>query len=55
MVDKIVDDGRQDLIKCMTDAPDDHALELAMSRLRQALGVPGLINTVVKRGYRLGP
>ena len=24
-----------------------------MSRLRQALGVPGLITTVVKRGYRL--
>jgi uroporphyrinogen-III synthase len=24
-----------------------------MSRLRQTLGVPGLINTIVKRGYRL--
>ena len=23
-----------------------------MSRLRRALGVPGLITTVVKRGYR---
>ena len=24
-----------------------------MSRLRQALGVPGLVTTIVKRGYRL--
>ena len=32
---------------------DDHALEVAMSRLRQALGVPGLVTTIVKRGYRL--
>ena len=47
--------ARQDLIKCLPDAPDDHALEVAMSRLRRALGVPGLITTVVKRGYRLGP
>jgi uroporphyrinogen-III synthase len=29
------------------------ALEVAMSRLRSSLGVPGLITTVVKRGYRL--
>jgi uroporphyrinogen-III synthase len=47
--------SRQNLIKCLPDAPDDHALEVAMSRLRRALGVPGLITTVVKRGYRLGP
>jgi uroporphyrinogen-III synthase len=47
--------SRQDLIRCLPDAPDDHALEVAMSRLRRALGVPGLITTVVKRGYRLGP
>jgi uroporphyrinogen-III synthase len=47
--------SRQDLIKCLPEAPDDHALEVAMSRLRHALGVPGLITTVVKRGYRLGP
>jgi len=37
------------------DEPDDHALEVALSRLRRALGVPGPITTVVKRGYRLGP
>ena len=44
---------RQDLQRCLPDGADDHALEVAMSRLRQALGVPGLITTVVKRGYRL--
>jgi uroporphyrinogen-III synthase len=47
--------SRHDLIKCLPETPDDHALEVAMSRLRRALGVPGLITTVVKRGYRLGP
>jgi uroporphyrinogen-III synthase len=47
--------ARQDLINCLPEAPDDHALEVAMSRLRRALGTPGLITTVVKRGYRLGP
>ncbi|MEV0440133.1 uroporphyrinogen-III synthase [Streptomyces spectabilis] len=32
---------------------DEHAVETAMARLRTALGVPKLIQTVVKRGYRL--
>lgn len=32
---------------------DDHALEVAFSRLRQTLQRPGLIETVIKRGYRL--
>ncbi len=32
---------------------DEHAVETAMARLRTALGVPTLIQTVVKRGYRL--
>ncbi|WP_030380475.1 MULTISPECIES: uroporphyrinogen-III synthase [unclassified Streptomyces] len=32
---------------------DEHAVETAMTRLRAALAVPGLIQTVVKRGYRL--
>ncbi|WP_199184239.1 winged helix-turn-helix domain-containing protein [Cryobacterium sp. Y62] len=32
---------------------DDHAMEVSLSRLRQTLGVPGLVATVVKRGYRL--
>ena len=32
---------------------DEHAVEVSMARLRQALGHPGLIRTVVKRGYRI--
>ncbi|KRC61062.1 uroporphyrinogen-III synthase [Agromyces sp. Root81] len=30
-----------------------HALEVAIARVREALGTPSLIRTVVKRGYRL--
>jgi uroporphyrinogen-III synthase len=33
---------------------DDHALEVAVARLRSVLDVPGLVATVVRRGYRLG-
>ncbi len=32
---------------------DDHAVETAIGRLRAALGHPDLVQTVVKRGYRL--
>ncbi len=32
---------------------DEHAVEVSMARLRSALGVPQLIKTVVKRGYRI--
>ncbi|TAK70815.1 MAG: uroporphyrinogen-III synthase [Actinomycetota bacterium] len=32
---------------------DDHAVEVAIARLRQALGEARLLQTVVKRGYRL--
>lgn len=32
---------------------DEHAVETAVARLRSALGVRGLVGTVVKRGYRL--
>jgi uroporphyrinogen-III synthase len=44
--------SRQELMSRLPDQLDDHALEVAMSRLRRAIGVPGLITTVVKRGYR---
>jgi uroporphyrinogen-III synthase len=44
--------SRQDLIAYLPDNPDEHALHMAMSRLRRALGVPGLIITIMKRGYR---
>jgi uroporphyrinogen-III synthase len=32
---------------------DEHAVETAVGRLRASLGAPGLVRTVVKRGYRL--
>jgi uroporphyrinogen-III synthase len=32
---------------------DEHAVEMAVARLRVALGKPDLVRTVVKRGYRL--
>ena len=53
--DRVV--SRGELMGCLSDrpedhAPDDHALDVAMSRLRQSLGVSGLIVTVVRRGYR---
>jgi uroporphyrinogen-III synthase len=32
---------------------DEHAVEAAVARLRSGLGPPGLVQTVVKRGYRL--
>ena len=44
--------SRPDLVAALPEQLDDHALEVAMSRLRRALDVPGLITTVVKRGYR---
>lgn len=34
-------------------APDDHAMEVSLGRLRSIIGIPGLVSTVVKRGYRL--
>lgn len=32
---------------------DDHAVEQAIARLRAALGASGIVQTVIKRGYRL--
>ncbi|MEV8566594.1 uroporphyrinogen-III synthase [Streptomyces sp. NPDC051322] len=46
--------SRGDLLKALPGAGrDEHAVETAMARLRTALGAPRLIQTVVKRGYRL--
>jgi uroporphyrinogen-III synthase len=45
--------SRTELAGALPGIQDDHAMEVAVSRLRQVLGVPGLIATVVKRGYRL--
>jgi uroporphyrinogen-III synthase len=46
--------SRAELLRALPGAGrDEHAVETAMARLRSALGVPRLIHTVVKRGYRL--
>jgi uroporphyrinogen-III synthase len=45
--------AKRELLGCMPDGGDEHALEVAVSRLRRTLGSAGLISTVVKRGYRL--
>ncbi|WP_326753017.1 uroporphyrinogen-III synthase [Streptomyces hirsutus] len=46
--------ARADLLRALPGAGrDEHAVETAMARLRAALGAPRLIQTVVKRGYRL--
>jgi uroporphyrinogen-III synthase len=46
--------SRADLLRALPGAgTDEHAVETAMARLRTALGTPRLIQTVVKRGYRL--
>jgi uroporphyrinogen-III synthase len=45
---------RADLLRALPGSGrDEHAMETAMTRLRNALGAPELIRTVVKRGYRL--
>lgn len=46
--------SRSDLLRALPGSgTDEHAVETAMARLRTALGVPRLVQTVVKRGYRL--
>lgn len=45
--------SRADLTASLPDELDDHAVDVAISRLRQALPVPGLVATVIKRGYRV--
>ncbi|GHH95974.1 uroporphyrinogen-III synthase [Streptomyces capillispiralis] len=46
--------ARAELLRALPGAGrDEHAVETAMARLRSALGTPKLIQTVVKRGYRL--
>ncbi|MCH5645050.1 uroporphyrinogen-III synthase [Gordonia sp. ABSL49_1] len=46
--------SRQELLGGLPgDSSDTHAVEVAVGRLRAALGDPKMIQTVVKRGYRL--
>ncbi|NEA16270.1 uroporphyrinogen-III synthase [Streptomyces halstedii] len=46
--------SRAELLRALPGSgTDEHAVETAMARLRTALGLSGLVRTVVKRGYRL--
>ncbi|MGH3384146.1 MAG: uroporphyrinogen-III synthase [Nocardioidaceae bacterium] len=44
--------SRQELLRCLPSASSEHAVEVAVARLREAVGAD-LVQTVVKRGYRL--
>ena len=45
--------SRADLLKVTPGESGEHAAEVAVGRLRTALGDPRIIQTVMKRGYRL--
>jgi uroporphyrinogen-III synthase len=45
--------GRAELLHALPRGADEHAVEMAVARLRAALGGSSFIQTVVKRGYRL--
>lgn len=46
--------SRSDLLRIAPgDGDDEHAVEVAVGRLRTALGDPRIVQTIVKRGYRL--
>lgn len=45
--------SRKELLGSLPGATDEHAVEVAVARLRSSMGTPGLIATVMKRGYRL--
>jgi len=45
--------SRAALLHELPRGADEHAVEMAVARLRAGLGAPGIVQTVVKRGYRL--
>jgi uroporphyrinogen-III synthase len=45
--------SRSALLRTLPRGADEHAVEMAVARLRAALGMRGVVQTVVKRGYRL--
>ena len=45
--------SRAALLHSLPRGADEHAVEMAVARLRAGLGTPGVVQTVVKRGYRL--
>src|SRR5690606_13801112 len=45
--------SRAALLRMLPRGADEHAVEMAVARLRAGLGTPHMVQTVVKRGYRL--
>jgi uroporphyrinogen-III synthase len=45
--------SRASLLPALPRGADEHAVEMAVARLRAGLGDPAFVQTVVKRGYRL--
>jgi uroporphyrinogen-III synthase len=45
--------SRAALLQALPRGADEHAVEMAVARLRAGLAVPGVVHTVVKRGYRI--
>ncbi|MEV4705889.1 uroporphyrinogen-III synthase [Actinoplanes sp. NPDC049316] len=45
--------SRAALLRTLPRGADEHAVEMAVARIRAGLGTPGVVQTVVKRGYRL--
>jgi uroporphyrinogen-III synthase len=45
--------SRTELLRALPRGSDGHAVEMAVARLRTALDDPSVVQTVVKRGYRL--
>ena len=45
--------SRAALLHALPRGADEHAVEMAVARLRAGLGASGVVQTVVKRGYRL--
>jgi uroporphyrinogen-III synthase len=45
--------SRRELADVTPEGLDDHAVDVAISRLRQALPEPRVVSTVIKRGYRI--
>ncbi|WP_150308533.1 uroporphyrinogen-III synthase [Planctomonas psychrotolerans] len=45
--------SRTALLAALPEVQDEHAIDVAISRLRSALPASGVVATVVKRGYRL--
>jgi uroporphyrinogen-III synthase len=48
--------SREALLRVLPgESTDPHTAEVAVARVREAVGVKGLVQTVVKRGYRVAP